>query len=78
MTLVEGETARLQAFIDTFASDRSSLKVLEAGCGALTHIALPSEAYIVGIDISKDQLDRNENLKETIHGDIQCCDLPES
>ncbi len=44
MNLVKEDTARLQAFIDKFVAHRSSLKVLEAGCGSLTHVNLPRDA----------------------------------
>ena len=76
--LVKIETERLQQFIDNYFSGKSSIRVLEAGCGALTHIRLPSDAYVVGIDISREQLERTEKLDEAIHGDIQTYDLPES
>ncbi len=78
MDITREETEKLQAFIDKYLSTRSSPRVLEAGCGSLTHIKLPQDAYIVGIDISKEQLERNKSLDEAIHGDIQTYDLPQA
>lgn len=45
--------------------------VLEAGAGAKSHVELPDDSYMVGIDISADQLDRNPELAVRIVGDLQ-------
>jgi SAM-dependent methyltransferase len=52
------------------------VKSLEAGCGSATQIRLKPSAYVVGIDVSKDQLSRNEDVQEKIVGDIQTYSLP--
>jgi SAM-dependent methyltransferase len=70
--------AKLQSFIDDWRRDRDSIKVLEAGCGSLTHIDFKHRAYIVGIDISQKQLERNFYLHEKILGDIQYYDFQSS
>jgi SAM-dependent methyltransferase len=70
--------AGLQNLIDELMAGKKAPRILEAGCGALTHVNLPDDAYVVGIDISSDQLERNKNLDERIHGDVQSYDLPES
>lgn len=52
-------------------STYQEVKILEAGCGSGTHFELLSNYKLTGIDISKQQLDRNKNLSEKICGDIQ-------
>ena len=44
--------------------------VLQAGCGAESHVSLPESFYSVGIDISEKQLARNDELSTKIVGDI--------
>ena len=55
---------------------KSHIKLLEAGCGSATHVKFASAVYAVGIDISKEQLDRNSVVQEKILGDIQIYPLP--
>jgi SAM-dependent methyltransferase len=52
------------------------VKVLEAGCGSASHVRFPSAVHIVGIDISKEQLEKNTEVQEKILGDIQEYMLP--
>jgi ubiquinone/menaquinone biosynthesis C-methylase UbiE len=56
---------------------KSRIKLLEAGCGSASHLRFGAEVYAVGIDISQEQLERNEVVKEKILGDIQEYRLPE-
>jgi SAM-dependent methyltransferase len=68
----------MQEFRDALARqglDRSSLRVLDAGCGSQTHIELPPNAHVVGIDISADALEQNEALDERIVGDLETIEL---
>lgn len=65
------ELAHLKLVVDNFLSKREFVKVIEAGCGSLSHINLKDNYYLVGIDISEKQLDRNSKLKDKILGDIQ-------
>ena len=51
--------------------DAGTVKVLEAGCGSLSHIDFPMSKHITGIDISREQLERNEDIDVKILGDIQ-------
>lgn len=53
------------------------IKLLEAGCGSATHIKFNADVYAVGIDISREQLEKNDMVQEKILGDIQDCILPE-
>jgi SAM-dependent methyltransferase len=50
---------------------RNDIKLLEAGCGSATHFRLEGVRTSVGIDISRQQLERNTTVHEKILGDIQ-------
>ena len=65
----------LQGVIDRFFGDGRSFDVLEAGCGSSGHVELGDGARIVGIDISEEQLARNDRLDQKILGDIQTHDF---
>lgn len=76
--LVLEEDPKLQSVVDRLISQRKPFKVLEIGCGSCSHIEIPQNSYIVGLDISQKQLDRNEILNEKILADVETYDLPES
>lgn len=61
----------LQERLDRLAVGKNPFKVLEAGCGSSSHVTFREGTYVIGIDISELQLQRNTLLKERIHGDIQ-------
>lgn len=63
----------LQIFLDDYCLRHfaNPIKVLEAGCGYNSPVKFNIEHKIIGIDISENQLDRNERLDEKILGDIQ-------
>lgn len=61
----------LQSIVDKLLNNKTNIKVLEAGCGYTGYIKFRQNAYIVGIDISEKQLQRNTKLNEKILGDIQ-------
>jgi ubiquinone/menaquinone biosynthesis C-methylase UbiE len=68
----------LQTAIDRAISNMNAsgpIKVLDVGCGTSSQITLPGNAYIVGIDISQEQLQTNAQLNERICGDIQNVNL---
>jgi len=71
-----GELSQLQTVIDTLLSDRKTLKVLDAGCGYRSYVSLPENAYVVGIDISEEELRKNGISNEKIVGDIQSYEFP--
>ncbi len=73
---LNAQISDLQQVVNYYVKDRSKIKILEAGCGSSTKIDFPASADIVGIDISKKQLDRNKILNEKICGDIQTYPLP--
>jgi SAM-dependent methyltransferase len=72
------EFIKLKGFIDQEIGGRSSIQVLEAGCGSISHLHFDREIHLVGIDISKKQLQRNTDLDESILGDIQYYSFPPS
>lgn len=75
MTAIMNPREEMQLVIDRLVHGRKQLTVLEAGCGSTSHVKLPTDADIIGIDISPEQLDRNTYLKEKILGDIQVHEL---
>lgn len=64
--------------VGNLLNGRKPLRILEAGCGSMSHVSYSDDAYVVGIDISKEQLDKNTLLKEKILGDIEEYPLPAS
>ena len=75
---MDREISKLQSFVDALLSDRGAIKVLEAGCGSHSNIEMPrnTSSYLVGIDISEEQLRMNSVVNEKIVGDIQSYVLP--
>ena len=67
---------KLQNKVDELLGRKQRLKILEAGCGSKSHLQFENP-YVVGLDISREQLDRNKQLSERIQGDIQYYDLAE-
>jgi len=68
----------IQPIVDQMVQERgAALRVLEAGSGSTSFLRFGDDPYVVGIDISQAQLDRNAVLSEKIHGDIETYDLPE-
>ena len=70
------EIAEVQLKINQELSGKQKTRVLEAGCGSASHINFPSDSYLIGIDLSEKQLDRNSRLDEKIIGDLQHYNLP--
>src|SRR4051794_1892099 len=71
----ETEKAALQRHLTALLPADGTMTVLEAGCGSYSHVAAGPEAYVVGIDISADQLEHNTHVHEKVLGDIQTHDL---
>src|SRR6516225_7849122 len=71
------EHQQLQKIFERTFEGRSSLRILEAGCGSSSHLQFGRDAHVTGIDISQMQLQRNTRLDERIQGDLQTFDLPE-
>lgn len=73
------ELLQLQPIIDMLLSNRKTFKILDAGCGYKGYkhyISIPENAYVVGIDISEEELLKNAVANEKILGDIQSYELP--
>jgi SAM-dependent methyltransferase len=60
----------LREFVNEATAGRSSFRVLEAGCGSASWLDLGERAHVVGIDISRRQLERNQLIHEAIEGDL--------
>lgn len=69
---------KTQLVIDRLLSNRKFVKILEVGCGSCSHVCPKQEKYVVGIDISEEQLQKNIILDEKIKGDIQDYNLLDS
>lgn len=46
------------------------LRVLEAGCGSMSHVRLGDDPVVVGVDVSAHQLRRNDTLDLPVLGDL--------
>jgi SAM-dependent methyltransferase len=65
-----------QQLVDRFFATAGPCTVLDAGCGSTPLVQFPEHTRIVGLDISREQLDRNSSLDERIAADLQTCELP--
>jgi len=52
------------------------IKVLEAGCGARSPIDFGNRAHVVGLDVDRDAIRRNDDLDDAIVGDLESYPLP--
>lgn len=66
----------LQSIVDKELALKKAVTILEAGCGSGSWLKFRRDARLVGIDISKKQLDRNTVLNEKILGDLETYNLP--
>jgi 2-polyprenyl-3-methyl-5-hydroxy-6-metoxy-1,4-benzoquinol methylase len=73
---MRAEIVELQGIVDRLLQGRGIIKVLEAGCGSVSHLRFNQDVDLVGIDISEKQLLRNTNLRESVLGDIQSYEFP--
>ena len=71
----ETQSFKIQETLDALLKNVPSPRILEAGCGSVSHLKFKPGSKISGIDISQEQLNRNEILSERILGDIQSYDL---
>ncbi|MFO7974139.1 MAG: methyltransferase domain-containing protein [Candidatus Hydrogenedentota bacterium] len=68
---------QVHALVKENLPEKSSVRVLEAGCGSTGQIGVDPEWHVTGIDISEQQLSRNTFLQERILGDIETYRLQE-
>lgn len=54
---------------------KERLRVLEAGGGSVSHFSLPDCAFVTTIDISPEQIERNDYAQERIVGDLERFDF---
>lgn len=66
----------VQKAVNRLMSGRTTIRVLEAGCGSTVHLSFPAPCHLTGIDVSQRQLERHEFLQERILGDLQTHELP--
>lgn len=72
---VDEPRLRLQRFIDAFFEGSHLDTVLDAGAGHTLPLEVPGHAHLVALDLSLDELARNENADEKIVADLQSADL---
>jgi SAM-dependent methyltransferase len=76
---ISEDLRRLQSLLDGFRSgDPRPLRILDAGCGSRGRVDFGPDSHLVGIDISREQLDRNTSIDEKILGNIESYPLPEA
>lgn len=67
----------ISATINSLLDGKRSIKLLEAGCGSASYFNFTAAVNSVGIDVSREQLDRNKVIQQKILGDLQSYPLPE-
>lgn len=72
----EHAVERIQNILNTYLQGAEQPCILEAGCGSVSHLRFPPQSVLVGIDISPEQLERNNFVHEKILGDVQSYPLP--
>ena len=63
--------SRVDDVVAKLLANNDKPRVLEAGCGSSSRVALPARRHLVGIDIAQRQLDNNKVLDEKHLGDLQ-------
>lgn len=63
--------AEVHAILQSSLNDQATPKILEAGGGSFSHIRLDRDAHISVLDISPEQLARNDYADERILGDLE-------
>jgi len=67
--------ARAQALVSGHLATRDDARVIEAGCGARSHLAYPPGARVIGIDILRSQLQRHTGTARLAQGDVTALPL---
>lgn len=62
--------AHAQAVVSRLLAERPAPRVLEAGCGARSHLAYPAAARVTGIDIFLPQLRRHQGQARLAQADV--------
>jgi SAM-dependent methyltransferase len=66
----DDQLARAQALVSAALARRPRARVVEAGCGARSHLAYPADVQVIGIDILRSQLQRNTHAARLAQGDV--------
>jgi SAM-dependent methyltransferase len=61
---------RAQAIVTHTLAQRAAPRVIEAGCGARSHLSYPDGARVVGVDLLRAQLRRNTSTPWLAQGDV--------
>lgn len=69
---------RLNSYIKDLSTNKDKILVLEAGCGSGSRFHFGAKAYIIGVDISLEQLHQNKIVHKKVLGDIQTIRLQPS
>jgi 2-polyprenyl-3-methyl-5-hydroxy-6-metoxy-1,4-benzoquinol methylase len=62
--------ARAQALVSGHLATRDDARVVEAGCGARSHLSYPSGARVLGLDILRAQLLRHAGTASLVQADV--------
>lgn len=68
-------TAQIQSTLHHLGGGTKTLRVLEAGCGSLSHVRLGRNVHVVGIDVSAEALEQNATIHERIQANLETVDL---
>jgi SAM-dependent methyltransferase len=68
----------LASLLGRWLAGRRGIAVLEAGGGSATHVSLPADSIVTVIDISEEQLARNDYAQVKIFGDLHEYEFPPS
>ncbi len=63
--------AALQERLDELLTSLESVRMLDAGCGKRRAVPIARTRFVVGIDISRSQVEKNPDVDEGIVGDVQ-------
>jgi len=66
---------KINELIKEITKNEGNIFILEAGCGSSSRFDFGENAYISGVDISQNQLNKNKVIQNRIHGDIQKIEL---
>lgn len=62
--------AHTQALVMRALQARPAARVVEAGCGARSHLTYPAGTRVIGIDLLRSQLQRNAETRLLAQGDV--------
>ncbi len=63
--------SRLKQQLEEFWRGIPRPRILEAGCGSGSNIPIPPDSHLTGIDISEEELAKNQVVAEKIVGDLE-------